>query len=105
MRLRASLLLGAVLFLSYAFFYQGGGWNQYSRLDVARAVVEHGTLRIDRYASNTGDKAFHRGHYYSDKAPGQPVLGVAAVAATRPFLALSRTDIDSQRGVRIMTYT
>jgi hypothetical protein len=54
----------------YAYFYQAGGWNQNARFDLVRAVVERGTLRIDAYESNTGDKAERNGHLYSDKAPG-----------------------------------
>ena len=28
-----ALLIAAVLFISYAYFYEGGGWNQNSRFD------------------------------------------------------------------------
>jgi len=79
---RPEAVLFVIALLSYAFFYQAGGWNQNVRLDLARALVEQGTARIDAYAQNTGDKAC-RGpegrctvarpgvdHYYSDKAPG-----------------------------------
>lgn len=54
----------------YAYFYQAGGWNQNARFDLVRAIVERGTLRIDAYEANTGDKAERDGHLYSDKAPG-----------------------------------
>jgi hypothetical protein len=103
-RLRASVALGVVLCVSYAFFYPGGGWNQNTRLDLARAVTEHGSLRIDEYAANTGDKARHQGHYYSDKAPGQPLLAVPAVAITRPFLAATGIPVDSRRATHVMMY-
>lgn len=59
------LLLGV-----YAYFYQAGGWNQNSRFDMVRAVVEQGTFVIDRHQHNTGDDSLRNGHYYSDKAPG-----------------------------------
>lgn len=74
-RLRA-LLLFSVIFISYAYFYEGAGWNQNSRLDMVRAIVEQGTLRIDAFHQNTEDKAFANGHYYSDKAPGLALLAV-----------------------------
>ena len=54
----------------FAYFYQAGGWNQNARFDLVRAIIERGTLRIDAYESNTGDKAKRDGHLYSDKAPG-----------------------------------
>jgi hypothetical protein len=28
-----ALLIGAIIFFSYAYFYEGGGWNQNSRFD------------------------------------------------------------------------
>src|SRR5579864_2574763 len=63
-------LIAATLFVSYAYFYQGTGWNQNSHFDMARALAEQHSVRIDSYEWNTGDKAFYQGHYYSDKAPG-----------------------------------
>lgn len=46
---RLFILVGAVLALSYGYFFSGGGWNQASRFDLVRALVEQGTIRIDRY--------------------------------------------------------
>ena len=42
-------VLGAGLLLSYAYFYQGGGWNQNSRFALVRAMTERDTLQIDAY--------------------------------------------------------
>ena len=84
-----ALLIAAVLFISYAYFYEGGGWNQNSRFDLIRAIIEQRTLRIDAYHGNTEDKALYQGHYYSDKAPGLALLALPAVAAVRPILPSS----------------
>ena len=73
---KAAILLGLVTFLSFQYFYEGGGWNQNSRFDLLRAIVERHTLQIDAYHQNTGDKAHFGGHYYSDKAPGLVFLAV-----------------------------
>ncbi|MFH1186371.1 MAG: hypothetical protein V1755_15270 [Chloroflexota bacterium] len=77
---RSAWLLGAILFLGSAYFYQDPEWNGNSRLNLTRAIVEQGTLRIDAYHSapgwSTGDKAFYEGHYYSDKAIGASLLAV-----------------------------
>jgi hypothetical protein len=99
-----AVTLGIVLLLSYAYFFQGGGWNQNTRLDFARAVAEHGTVRIDRYAANTHDHAVYRGHVYSDKAPGQPIAAIVPVALTRPVLAAADTNPSSERGTRALGY-
>ncbi len=58
------------LLVSYAYFYQGGGWNQNSRFALVRAMTERDTLQIDAYREATGDRAVWNGHFYSDKAPG-----------------------------------
>src|SRR6185437_8365130 len=74
-------LVAATLFISYAYFYQGTGWNQNSHFDLARALAEQHSVRIDRYQWNTGDKAFYQGHYYSDKAPGLSLGALPAIPA------------------------
>ena len=101
---RRALLIAMVLFVSYAYFYAGGGWNQNSRFDLIRAIIEQGTLRIDAYHQNTRDKAFFRGHYYSDKAPGLALLAVPIVAAARPVLRAAGVDPGSPRGLVGLSY-
>ncbi|HSY66360.1 MAG TPA: hypothetical protein VK829_17330 [Terriglobales bacterium] len=103
LRLRA-LLLFSVIFFSYAYFYEGAGWNQNSRLDMVRAMVEQGTLRIDAFHQNTEDKAFANGHYYSDKAPGLALLAVPIAEATRPILRALNIDPESPRGLLDLAY-
>lgn len=70
----------ALLFGCYAYFYQAGGWNQNSRFNLVRAVVEDGSLRTDRFAKNTGDDAIREGHHYCDKAPGASWLATPSYA-------------------------
>jgi hypothetical protein len=66
--------LVALLLGTYAYFYQAGGWNQNSRFDLVRAMVEDGRLEIDRFEKNTGDDSVRAGHHYCDKAPGSSWL-------------------------------
>lgn len=77
---RPETALFALVFGAYAYFYQAGGWNQNSRFDLTRSIVEQGTSRIDAYHRNTGDKAKRGEHYYCDKAPGVSFLGVPIYA-------------------------
>jgi hypothetical protein len=64
-------LLFGLLFFSFVWCHQ----HEYrfatpvSRLDLLHAVIQHGSLSIDRYHTNTPDKALFEGHYFSDKAP------------------------------------
>ena len=100
----ARFLILAVVFVSYAYFYQGGGWNQNSRFDLVRAMVERGTLRIDAYHENTQDKAYYQGHYYSDKAPGVALLALPVAAIARPLLRVTGIEPRSPRGLVATSY-
>jgi len=100
----AAFLLGAVAFLSFIYFYEGGGWNQNSRFDLLRAIVERHTLQIDAYHENTQDLAHFNGHYYSDKAPGVVFLAVPVAVAARSVLQIAGVDPNSVRGEFFLSY-
>ena len=97
-------MLGVVTFLSFAYFYEGGGWNQNSRFDLVRAIVERHTLQIDAYHENTGDKAHFQGHYYSEKAPGLVFLAVPFAWAAQHGLRVLEIDPESARGEFALSY-
>lgn len=99
-----AVIIAAVLFLTYAFFYQAGGWNQNSRFDLVRAVVDKHTVRIDDYQRNTGDKALVDGHYYSDKAPGLALSSIPPVAVARKALDVVGVDPLSPKALTILSY-
>jgi len=87
---RSDLLLGLWVLFACAYFYNGASWNQNARLDPIFAFVEsgpdQGSFRIDRFLylterapvplDNTGDWAYHDGHFYSNKAPGTTLIGI-----------------------------
>ncbi len=52
---RLQSLLFALSFITFAWFHQGGGWNQNARFAEVRAIVEQGRLAINDYM------VFHRG--------------------------------------------
>ena len=101
---KTALLLGAVLFFSFIYFYEGGGWNQNSRFDLVRALVEQHTLRIDAYYQNTEDRAFVAGHYYCDKAPGLVFFSLPFALAARPAMRLVGVDPETPRGAVVLSY-
>ncbi len=82
-------LLGLLLLSTYAYFLPAPAWNESSRFDLTRSLVERGRLDIDPYHLDTEDKAFRDGHYYSDKAPGAAFLAVPAYAAYHGWLRLT----------------
>ena len=51
---RIQWLLFAATFFTFAYFHQGGGWNQNARFAMVRAIVEEGNLRIDSYLVYAG---------------------------------------------------
>ncbi|MBU1201539.1 MAG: hypothetical protein KJ583_01970 [Nanoarchaeota archaeon] len=71
-----SFRLFLTFLIIYSVFANIDGWNENSRLDLTRAIVDEGTFKIDKYANNTGDRAFYNGHYYSDKFPGSSFIAV-----------------------------
>jgi hypothetical protein len=97
-------VLGAVLFVSYAYFYQAGGWNQNSRFALVRAILERHTLQIDAYQLHTGDRALWHGHYYSDKPPGTAMLVLAPVGAARSIARATGVDPESFPGIAWTSY-
>lgn len=71
-----------VAFVVYAYFMpRWADWNIDSRLDLVHSIVDYHSLQIDRIHWNTWDKAEYRGHFYSDKAPGTAIIGVAVYGA------------------------
>jgi len=101
---RSTWVLGLALFVSYAYFYQAGGWNQNSRFALVRAIIERHTLQIDAYQLHTGDRAFWRGHYYSDKAPGASLLALGPVAVARGISRLAHVDPEGFPGIAWTSY-
>ena len=80
---RIALGLIFVFLITYGWFFQGGGWNQNSRFDVVRALVEQHTLAITAFAANTGDVSHQGAEVYSSKPPGPSVLAAPLYAAAR----------------------
>jgi hypothetical protein len=101
---KLATVLGLTTFLSFLYFYEGGGWNQNSRFDLLRAIIERHTLQIDAYHENTGDKAHFRAHYYSDKAPGQVFLALPFALLARPSMQVLGVDPQSARGEYVLSY-
>ena len=77
-RLAAAVFV--IVFITYAWFFGGAGWNQNSSFDLTRAIVEQHTIRIDGLPSNTGDYSRIGNRIYSNKPPGLSLLAVIPYA-------------------------
>jgi hypothetical protein len=58
-----------LLWVTYAYFFQGGFSNQNSRFDLSMALAFEHRFRIDTFHENTIDKVLVGGHYFTEKAP------------------------------------
>lgn len=89
MKNSVSLTLFLLFFVTYAYFYPGGGQNEASRLDTIRALIEDQTFIVDKYAYNSADLIQINGHYYGSKAPGSTFLGVPFYWVSSKIFALT----------------
>ena len=98
---RVEIILFILLTICYDYIWQQPSWNDLGRYDLIMAIVEQGTVCINAYHQNTGDKALYNGNYYSDKGPAPAFLGVpiywflnylqAAAGFSDGFSCLGRT--------------
>lgn len=86
------------LIASAFFFQQHELANSETRWGLIRAIVDDGGFSIDRYHEKTIDKAFVRGHYYCDKAPGASFWGVPAYWLAKQGAWLLGVTLTEERG-------
>lgn len=70
---RTGLLAIVALAIGYATVMQALGWAQTSYNALVKSLSD-GTAQIDAYHWESRDESYHRGHYYSVKAPGLAFL-------------------------------
>lgn len=88
-RPRHAVLVVLLLLSCYAYFIPRSGrsdWAASGRADLVLAVADRGSLSIDAYHDNTGDKALYRGHYYAVGSIGPSLLALPAYLALKPVL-------------------
>lgn len=110
---RPYVLLAVFFFITYAYFFQGGGWNQNGRVCLIRAIIHQHTFSIDNYREdstdpyfafvNTGDWSYYNGHYFTNKSPGLSLLAVVPYAIAEYGLRYLFPD-DIERQVLFSTY-
>lgn len=84
----AGWLAGMFLLCFTYFMPRVYDWNSQARLDMTLAIVNRGTIAINDYRWNSQDEAMYGGRYYSNKAPGQSLIGVPFYAAHKGVLRL-----------------
>ncbi|HUP63198.1 MAG TPA: hypothetical protein VNA69_22600 [Thermoanaerobaculia bacterium] len=102
---RIAVGLFCVVFVAYAWFFGGGGWNQNAHFDLTRALVERQTFHIDGYRVNTGDISWSReAHAYSNKPPGLPFLAAIPYALLMTIERAMHVSLDSWLVMTINVY-
>jgi len=89
---REEIKLFFTFFVIYSIFVHWVGWNENSRFDLTRAIVEEERIEIDSYHNNTGDRSYYNGHYYSDKAPGVSFLASPVYAILYNILGPGKVE-------------
>ncbi len=90
---RDVLLILLTLLLAWCYVLpRWADWSQNSRINLVRAIVEQGDVRIDAYVANTGDYALYNGHAYTDKAPGPAFVGLPLYVIAHPLLKVPAVE-------------
>ncbi len=93
---RRETWLFAMLLISYGYFFpRWAMWGANTKLNLAMAIVDRGTLSIEEYyqgAGYTKDYALYKGVHYSDKAPGTSFLSVPFYAAFKSIAGMPPLD-------------
>jgi hypothetical protein len=97
-RRRLGLLSILALAFASALLLQPFGYNQGAHYALVRALAD-GTPRIDAYADYSGDIAYYRGHYYSNKAPGLAFVTLPVFKVTHALGLPSGVHVLSLWGV------
>jgi hypothetical protein len=100
-----------LFFISYGYFFQGGGWNQNARICLTRAILHDHSFTIDSCKEdseemefvNTGDWSFYQGHYYCNKSPGLSFMAVPPFALAELCLQYLLPD-DPERQILFSAY-
>ena len=99
MHIKPIHLLAIILTLATIYFYQDPQSNGASRLDATRAIVERGNFQIDTFLKEPYwgaiDKAFYKGHYYTDKAIGTSLFAVLPYWILYKYAALVGMELSS----------
>ena len=98
---RIAVGLFVVAFVTFTFFFGGGGWNQNAQWDLTRALVERQTFQIDEFRANSGDISWSNAsgtwHAYVNKPPGVSML------TSIPYALIHRWQLPNRVNAQIVT--
>jgi len=106
---RDALWIFIFLAMIFAYFFQDPGANGNSRVGLIFSFVQNGHLNIDAFQDREGtqtvDKSFYNGHFYSDKAIGTALLGSMIYFPIYKLAQFFGFAINIWQYKRILTFT
>jgi hypothetical protein len=93
---KKELKIFLTFFIIYSIFVHWAGWNENSRFDLTRVIVEEGRLETDSYFNQTSDRSIINNHYYSNKAPSGSLVTVPIYASWK-FLLKNILDMPENK--------
>jgi hypothetical protein len=102
---KRNVIVFLLAFSSYSFFVCDlNNYNTLSRIGLTVNLVQSARLDIGGFSKLTEDKAFFKGKYYSDKAPGMSFLAVPVAYLFTRFARISpNVDLDDKGANRKRT--
>lgn len=93
-----------LFFCSFAYFYNGSGWNQASRMAQIYKLAENKELHINEFSHFTKDISVFGDKIYPNKPPGSTILGWLPYIIIYQIQLLSGIEIDNRKIVIINAY-
>jgi len=101
-RIKVGISCFFILFISYAYFLQTyKNPNVVSRMGLTLSLIENHSIEINKYQKATADKAYVKGNYYSDKAPGLSFTALPFAAIAHAALQFNNAYIPLIRSQRV----
>jgi hypothetical protein len=101
------ILVFVMAVVAYGYFSASPDWNSNSRLALVKAVVDEKRFEIDTYHLGsfiTMDESFVNGHFYSDKAIGSSLIGMAFYIPIRSLFSRIHYVLKIQAFKELMTF-
>lgn len=101
---KKEIILLLIFLVTFGYFFQPGDDNISSHLFPIFSLIDYGTLNIDQFHTQTNDKSFYKGHYYSDKAPGLFISGVPIYLTFKFIMQVTGGEYIYPRAKYIITF-
>jgi hypothetical protein len=93
-RIKVGISCFFILFISYTYFLQTyANPNVVTRMGLTLSIIENHSIKINKFQKATIDKAYNKGNYYSDKAPGLSLTALPSAAIAHAALQFNNAYV------------